>query len=114
MAQGGFTPGEALRSGTIDGAKYLAMDHDIGTIEKGKLADLVIIDGDVLNDIRESEKVAYTVLNGRVYDAATMNEVGNYDRKRQPFFFENGNKTPMHSATEAYMEEKAHKYHWKH
>ncbi|MFY8301020.1 amidohydrolase family protein [Pseudoalteromonas sp. SS15] len=114
MAQGGFTAWEALRSGTIDGAKYLALDNDIGTIEKGKLADLVIIDGDVLNDIRQSEKVAYTVLNGRIYDAATMNEVGNYNRQRQPFFFENGSKAPMHSATEAYMEEKAHKYHWKH
>lgn len=90
------------------------MDHDIGTIEKGKLADLVIIDGDVLNDIRESEKVAYTVLNGRIYDAATMNETGNYNVKRQPLFFENGSKTPMHPATEVYMEEKAHKYHWKH
>ncbi|MDK2598256.1 amidohydrolase family protein [Pseudoalteromonas obscura] len=114
MAQGGFSAWEALRSGTIDGARYLAMDHDIGTIEKGKLADLVIIDGDVLNDIRESEKVTYTILNGRVYDAATMNEIGNDTRKRQPFFFENGNKTPMHPDTEAYMEEKAHKYHWKH
>ncbi|MCF2859685.1 amidohydrolase family protein [Pseudoalteromonas sp. SMS1] len=114
MAQGGFSAWEALRSGTIDGAKYLALDNDIGTIEKGKLADLVIIDGDVLNDIRESEKVAYTILNGRVYDAATMNEIGNYTRQRQPFFFEGGSKTPMHPDTEAYMEEKAHSYHWKH
>ncbi|MBQ4851236.1 amidohydrolase family protein [Pseudoalteromonas sp. MMG012] len=114
MAQGGFTAWEALRSGTIDGAKYLGMDHDIGTIEKGKLADLAIIEGDVLSDIRQSENVAYTVINGRIYDSATMNEVGNYDTKRAPFFFEGGTKTQMHPATQMYMEEKAHKYHWKH
>ncbi|RRS10308.1 amidohydrolase [Pseudoalteromonas sp. J010] len=114
MAQGGFTPWQALRSGTIDGARYLGMDHDLGTIEQGKLADLAIIDGDVLSNIRDSEKVAYTVINGRIYDAATMNEVGNYDKQRQPFFFESGSQTQMHPATAEYMEEKAHTYHWKH
>ena len=114
MAQGGFSAWEALRGGTIDGAKYLAMDGDIGSIEQGKLADLAIIDGDVLSDIRLSEKVAYTVINGRVYDAKTMNEVGNYDKKRQPFFFENGDVTNMHPATAEYMHDKAHNFHWKH
>ncbi|TMO60814.1 amidohydrolase family protein [Pseudoalteromonas aurantia] len=114
MVQGGFSAWEALRSGTIDGAKYLGMDHDIGTIEKGKIADLAIIEGDVLNDIRQSEHVAYTVINGRIYDAESMNEIGNYDQKRTTFFFENGSKTQMHPATEAYMETKAHQYHWKH
>ncbi|MDW7551169.1 amidohydrolase family protein [Pseudoalteromonas peptidolytica] len=114
MAQGGFTPWQALRSGTIDGARYLGMDHDLGTIEQGKLADLAIIDGDVLSNIRDSEKVAYTVINGRIYDAATMNEVGNYDKQRQPFFFESASQTQMHPATAEYMEEKAHTYHWKH
>ncbi len=114
MAQGGFTPWQALRSGTLDGARYLGMDKDLGSIEVGKLADLAIIDGDVLSDIRQSEKVAYTVINGRVYDAATMNEIGHYDNKREPFFFEKSNVTNMHPATAIYMEEKAHKYHWEH
>jgi Tol biopolymer transport system component/imidazolonepropionase-like amidohydrolase len=114
MAQGGFSSWEALRSGTIDGARYLGMDKDLGTIEAGKLADLAIIDGDVLTNIRDSEKVVYTVINGRIYDAATMNEIGNHDKTRQPFFFEGKNQTQMHPNTAQYMEEKAHKYHWKH
>lgn len=114
MAQGGFTPWEALRGGTIDGAKYLAMDKDLGSIEAGKLADLAIIDGNPLNDIRQSEKVAYTVINGRIYDSATMNEVGNYDKPRDKFFFETRSGANMHPNTKAYMDEKAHKYHWKH
>jgi hypothetical protein len=54
------------------------------------------------------------VINGRIYDTKTMNEIGNYDKKRQPFFFEGSNVTNMHPATAAYIEEKAHTYHWKH
>lgn len=113
MQQGGFTPWEALRGGTIDGAKHLGMSKDIGSIETGKLADLVVIDGDVLNDIRKSEFVEYTVLNGRVYESATMNEVGN-KKKRKPFFFEQDNATFMPQQTADEVEAKAHHYHWEH
>lgn len=114
MAQGGFSGWEAIRGGTIDGAAYLGMDKDLGSIEVGKLADMAIIDGDPTKDIRQSEFVAYTVINGRIYDTKTMNEVGNYDNKREAFFFENGSVTNMHPATAEYIEEKAHTFHWKH
>ena len=113
MQQGGFTPWEALRGGTIDGAKHLGMSKDIGSIETGKLADLVVIDGDVLSDIRKSEFVEYTVLNGRVYESATMNEVGS-KKKRKPFFFEQDNATFMPQQTADEVEAKAHHYHWEH
>ena len=113
MEQGGFTPWEALRGGTIDGAKHLGMGKDLGSIEKGKLADLVVIDGDVLSDIRKSEFVEYTVLNGRVYESATMNEVGS-KKKRKPFFFEQDNATFMPQQTADDVEAKAHHYHWEH
>lgn len=113
MEQGGFTPWEALRGGTIDGAVHLGMDKDIGSIEVGKLADLVVIDGDVLNNLKLSEMVEYTVLNGRIYEAATMNEVG-AKQKRQPFFFERNNVRFMPQQTANEIHNKAHKYHWKH
>jgi adenine deaminase len=74
LVQGGLTPHEALRSATLNGAKSLGMDRDIGTLQAGKLADLVVIDGNPLQDIRQSEKVTWTMVNGRLYDAATMNE----------------------------------------
>ncbi|MFT5278048.1 MAG: Tol biopolymer transport system component/imidazolonepropionase-like amidohydrolase [Glaciecola sp.] len=113
MEHGGFTPFEALRGGTIDGARHLGMDKSIGSIEVGKLADLVIIDGDVLNDLSRSEFVDYTVINGRVFEAATMNEVGS-KKKRAEFFFENDNNLFMPEQTQKQMEAKAHMYHWVH
>jgi imidazolonepropionase-like amidohydrolase/Tol biopolymer transport system component len=88
LAKGGMTPLEAIRSATINGAKYLGMDSEIGSLEPGKLADLVVIDGDVLSDIRNSDRVSQVMVNGRLYDAITMDEVGATPRKRRPFFFE--------------------------
>lgn len=113
MNQGGFTPWEALRGGTIDGALHLGMDKQIGSIEVGKVADLVVIDGDVLTDLKRSEYVDYTVINGRIFEAATMNEVGS-KKKRQPFFFEQDNQSFMPKETQATIEDKAKRHKWVH
>ncbi|MCC5879333.1 MAG: PD40 domain-containing protein [Idiomarina sp.] len=88
MEQGGMSPYQALRTATIDAAKALGMDHAIGSIERGKLADIILVDGDVLNDLRQSDKVNKVMVNGRLFDAETMHELGAGARERQPFFFE--------------------------
>ncbi len=88
FAQGGMTPLEALKTATINPAKTFGMDHQLGTIEPGKLADLIVIDGNPLADIRVSDKVIYTMVNGRLFDAESMNEIGLRERQRQPFEFE--------------------------
>src|SRR5690606_31257202 len=73
FVQGGMSPLEALRAGTLDAAAYLGLDENIGSLEVGKLADLAVIDGNPLVDIRDSEKVSHTMINGRLYEAETMN-----------------------------------------
>jgi imidazolonepropionase-like amidohydrolase len=89
FALGGMTPLEAIRSATLNPAQVLGLDRDLGSLEPGKLADLVVIDGDVSRDIRLSDRVHWVVQNGRVYEAATLNELGGQGRERRtrPFFF---------------------------
>lgn len=88
FVQGGMTPLQALRSATLRGAQYLGMEQDLGSLEAGKLADFAVLDADPLEDIANSAKVHYTVVNGRVFDAASMNETGTRERRREPFWFE--------------------------
>jgi len=89
LQMGGMSNMQALRCATLNGAEYLGMSKDIGSLEKGKLADLIILDKNPLDDIHNSESVHYTMVNGRLFDAETLNEVGNYDRKRGKFYWEN-------------------------
>lgn len=92
LSQGGMTNMEALRAATINGAHYLGMDHAIGSLETGKLADLIVLDGNPLENIRNTNTVRYTMVNGRLFDASTLNEVGNQMKERLPFWWERDSK----------------------
>ena len=88
FALGGMTPLEALRTATLNPARHFGLEADLGSLEVGKLADLVIIDGDVLKDIRQSDRITHVMQNGRLYEAGTLNEVVSRTRPRAPLFFE--------------------------
>lgn len=93
MEQGGMTALQALKTATINPAKSLGLDDWIGSIQPGKLADLVIMDANPLENIRNTEKIKYVVVNGRLYDTDSMNEIGNYNTPRSKFYWESGRRS---------------------
>jgi imidazolonepropionase-like amidohydrolase/Tol biopolymer transport system component len=88
FGQGGMKPLQALKASTLSGARYLGLDGEVGSLEEGKLADLLVLDKNPLEDLRNSTSIRYTMVGGRLYDAMTMNEEGSRQRKREPLFFE--------------------------
>jgi imidazolonepropionase-like amidohydrolase len=88
IQQGGMTNLEALKTATINSAQSLGLDKWIGSLEPGKLADLIIMDKNPLENIRNTESIRYTMINGRLYDCETMNEIGNYNATRPRFYWE--------------------------
>jgi imidazolonepropionase-like amidohydrolase len=71
----GFTPIEALQTATLNPAKFLGMDDRLGTIEKGKLADLVLLDANPLDDIRNTQKIAAVIVNGRYFSRMDLDKM---------------------------------------
>ncbi|MBL7742666.1 MAG: PD40 domain-containing protein [Chitinophagaceae bacterium] len=107
MQQGGMTNHQALQTATINPAVSLGLDKWIGSLEAGKLADLIVMDKNPLENIRNTESVRYTMVNGRLYDAEQMNEIGNYNKPRTKFFWElnkNADSFPWHDGTETEVE----------
>ena len=88
FVRGGMSPIEALSAGTITSARSLGMDAEIGSLEPGKLADLLVLNADPTQDIRNSDKIERVMLNGRLYDPLTMNEVVTGERKRAAYWWE--------------------------
>ena len=63
----GFTPPEALQTATLNPARFFGMEEQLGTIEDGKLADLVLLSANPLEDIANTQKIAGVVVNGRYF-----------------------------------------------
>ena len=81
LQSGGLSQHDALRAATIVGAEGIGLAQDVGSLEPGKLADILVLDRDPLTNIRNTNSISLVMKNGRVYDANTLDEV--YPRQRK-------------------------------
>ncbi len=88
FVRGGWTPLQALQAATVTPARFLGFEADIGRLEPGMLADLVVLTANPLDDIGNTDDIEYVMINGRMYDPITMNEVVTGDAERSPYFWE--------------------------
>ncbi|MDH3224480.1 MAG: amidohydrolase family protein, partial [Gemmatimonadota bacterium] len=82
LVLGGMSLMNAIKSGTINPAKVLGLSGDLGSLEEGKLADLLVLGSNPLDDIHNTEDIDLVMVNGRLFDARTMNQVGNHPEER--------------------------------
>ncbi len=80
LQSGGLSQHDVLRSATIVGAEAIGLGTEVGSLEAGKFADIIVLDKNPLENIRNTNTVSMVMVNGRMYDANTLDEV--YPRKR--------------------------------
>ena len=90
LAAGGMTPREVLQAATIDGARIIGFAEDLGSLEVGKLADMVVLDRNPLVDIRNTNSVRWVMINGEVYEGDTLTRLWPGRQELRPFWWWEG------------------------
>jgi imidazolonepropionase-like amidohydrolase len=75
FVEAGFTPMESLRTATSNPAKFLGMESKLGSVEPGKIADLVLLNANPLLDIKNTQKINVVILNGRTFDRVALDQI---------------------------------------
>jgi Tol biopolymer transport system component len=87
LQTGGFTNHEVLKAATIDGARAIGFDQDLGSLEIGKLADLIVLNKDPLEDIHNTNTIRYVMKNGQLFEGDTLNEVWPGQKRLAPLWW---------------------------
>lgn len=90
MATGGLSNHEVLRLATLTGADAIGLSQDLGSIAPGKLADLIVLEENPLEDLRHTSAIRYVMKNGRLYDGSTLDEVHPRSRPLQTMWWQTG------------------------
>lgn len=94
IQSGGLTPLETLRVGTLFGAQAIGLDRDLGSLETGKLADLIVLDRNPLTDIHNTNSIRYVMKNGSMYDGDTLDQVWPTPKKLDAMYWWNMGPKP--------------------
>jgi hypothetical protein len=98
LQSGGMTTHETLRAATIHGAEALGLQQDLGSLEAGKLADLLVLDRDPLANIRNTNSIAWVMRNGELFNASTLDMVWPVERKLSGQYWWDGEPPPPPAA----------------
>ena len=87
IGQGGMSNHDALKCATYQGAWYIGLGDELGSLEPGKLADIAVFADNPLDDLQHSESIRYVVKNGELFDADTMDQLWPEQVPRPPFLW---------------------------
>jgi imidazolonepropionase-like amidohydrolase len=88
IASGGMSPHEALKVATLFGAEAIGLQHDLGSLEVGKLADLIVLDRNPLQDIRHTISIRYVMKNGFLFEGDTLDQIWPVPKKlERPYWW---------------------------